>query len=227
MPRRRARHRKRNAFMKFFRQCRKGLSAWRGLHESDLASDPFTQFTAWYNDAQKLGLAYPNAMALSTATADGKPSVRMVLLKDYDTRGFTFFTNYESRKGQEIKENAYVALLFYWEPLERQVRIEGRIEKTSEEESFAYFKSRPRGSRIGAWASAQSRPIASREALEARVKEFDSQYPGDDIPLPPYWGGFRCAPDSIEFWQGRINRLHDRLCYQRSPQGWHIQRLSP
>jgi len=213
--------------MRLAKWWKKGLSTLRGLHESELASDPFTQFGKWFDEAHKLDLAYPNAMALATSTPDGKPSVRMVLMKEYDERGFTFFTNYDSRKGHELAANARASLLFYWEPVERQIRIEGRIEKVTEEESFAYFKTRPRGSRIGAWASAQSRSIANREELEATVKQYETKYPGEEIPLPPYWGGFRCVPDYIEFWQGRVNRLHDRLCYVRGEKNWDIIRLAP
>lgn len=199
----------------------------RGIHESELDPDPFTQFAQWFEEAKKTDIAYPEAMSAATATADGRPSVRMVLMKGFDERGFCFFTNYESRKGAELMENPRVALLFYWEPYERQVRIEGAVEKMSEEESYAYFSSRPRGSRIGAWASAQSAMIENREELEAQVRKYERAFPGQDIQLPPFWGGYRCVPDAFEFWQGRLNRLHDRLSYIREEHGWKLIRLSP
>lgn len=206
---------------------KKGVTVVKGLHEKDLDPDPLKQFDRWFEDAKNSPLQYPEAMAAATATPDGRPSVRMVLLKGYDERGFCFFTNYESRKGSELRENPRVALLFYWEPYERQVRIEGAVEKMSEEESYAYFNSRPRGSRIGAWASAQSAMIENREELQELVRKYDVQFKEGDIPLPPFWGGYRCVPDAIEFWQGRANRLHDRLCYLKEDRGWKIVRLSP
>ncbi len=199
----------------------------RGLHEKDCDPDPFKQFDRWFAEAKKLSLQYPEAMALATATPSGAPSVRMVLLKGVDANGFCFFTNYESRKGDELAQNPQVSLLFYWEPYERQIRIEGRIEKLTEAESYAYFSSRPRGSRIGAWASAQSSVLKSREELERRVQEYEKKFAKDDIPLPPYWGGYRCVPHAIEFWQGRVNRLHDRLLFTRDTEGWTRVRLSP
>lgn len=206
---------------------RKGIKALRGLHEDDCDADPFKQFDRWFAESKKTGLQYPEAMALATATAEGLPSVRMVLMKGYDDRGFCFFTNYESRKADELEHNPRAALLFYWEPYERQIRIEGTIEKLTEEESFAYFKTRPRGSRIGAWASAQSSVIGRREDLEKRVREYEKKFSGSDVPLPPYWGGYRCIPESFEFWQGRVNRLHDRLQFTREEDGWKRVRLSP
>ena len=199
----------------------------RGIHERELDPNPFKQFAQWFEEAKKTDIAYPEAMSAATATADGRPSVRMVLMKGFDECGFCFFTNYESRKGAELMENPRVALLFYWEPYERQVRIEGAVEKMSEEESYAYFSSRPRGSRIGAWASAQSAMIENREELEAQVRKYERAFPGQDIQLPPFWGGYRCVPDSFEFWQGRLNRLHDRLSYIREEHGWKLIRLSP
>lgn len=206
---------------------RKGIKAIKGLHEDDLNPDPFKQFATWFEEAKSTDLQYPEAMSAATATPDGTPSVRMVLLKGFDERGFTFFTNFESRKGSELAANPSVALLFYWEPFERQVRIEGTIEKVSEEESYAYFSSRPRGSRIGAWASAQSAMIENREELEQQVAKYEREFGRGDIPLPPYWGGYRCVPQHIEFWQGRVNRLHDRLVYLRQNTGWKIVRLAP
>ncbi len=199
----------------------------KGLHEGDLDPDPIKQFDRWFEEAKKSNLHYPEAMSAATATPDGRPSVRMVLLKGHDQRGFCFYTNYESRKGGDLANNPRVALLFYWEPYERQVRIEGAVEKLSEEESYAYFQSRPRGSRIGAWASAQSAMIENREELEKLVAKYEAQFKDDEIPLPPFWGGYRCVPESIEFWQGRANRLHDRLCYLRENGDWKIVRLAP
>lgn len=206
---------------------RKGWVAARGLSEAECADDPFVQFERWFADAQRCGLDYPEAMTLATATPDGRPAARMVLCKGVDRRGFQFFTNYDSRKGHELEENAQVALLFYWEPYERQVRIEGAVERLSAEESNAYFRSRPRGHRIGAWASAQSTPLADRTELEAAVTEYELKFKGIDIPLPPFWGGYRCVPESFEFWQGRLNRLHDRLCFTRTPEGWQRFRRAP
>lgn len=206
---------------------RKGVAAVQGLHERDCDPDPFKQFDRWFADAKKTSLHYPEAMALATATGEGLPSVRMVLLKGQDERGFCFYTNLESRKGAELAENPQAALLFYWEPYERQVRIEGTMERMTDEEACAYFNSRPRGSRIGAWASAQSALIEDRGELEAQVKKYEQQFKGGDIPLPPFWGGFRCVPESFEFWQGRVNRLHDRISYMRDGDGWKRVRLSP
>ncbi|WP_321902686.1 pyridoxamine 5'-phosphate oxidase [Burkholderia cenocepacia] len=199
------------------------------LDEADTAPDPFAQFDRWFKEALAAKLPEPNTMTLATVGADGRPSARIVLIKGVDERGFVFFTNYESRKGHDLAVHPQAALLFYWIELERQVRIEGRIEKTSAEESDRYFASRPLGSRIGAWASEQSAVIDSRATLEAREKAVSERY-GDNPPRPPHWGGYRLVPDSIEFWQGRPSRLHDRLLYTRdaaaSP-GWTISRLSP
>lgn len=206
---------------------KKGASVVKGLHEKDLDPDPFKQFAKWFEDAKRTGMTHPEAMSAATATADGKPATRMVLLKEFDERGFVFYTNYESRKADELAANPRIALLFYWPDRERQVRIEGRIEKVTEEESADYFASRPRGSQIGAWASAQSSIIENREELEALVKKYEDQFKDQDVPLPPFWGGYRCVPDSIEFWQGRYNRLHDRLHYLREGAHWKIVRLSP
>ena len=198
-----------------------------GLDESSLRPDPVAQFRGWFEDAIAADLHEPNAMTLATATPDGRPSARVVLLKGYDERGFVFYTNYEGRKGKEIERNPHVALVFYWGELERQVRIEGRASRVSESESDAYYASRPRGSRLGAWASEQSRPVEGRGVLEARLRELERDYEGENIPRPPFWGGYRVEPEAVEFWQGRENRLHDRLVYRRSDEGWEIERLQP
>ena len=201
---------------------------WGGLSESDMDADPIRQFAAWFQQALAANLPDPNAMTLATATPDGQPSARIVLLKAFDATGFTFFTNYEGRKARELTANARAALLFFWPELQRQVRIEGIVERVSEAESDDYFRSRPLGSRLGAWASAQSEVIASRDVLEERVRQAVQRFPDGEVPRPPFWGGFRVRPLSIEFWQGRPDRLHDRLRYQRvPPEGWHIERLSP
>ena len=199
-----------------------------GLHERDLDPDPLRQFESWLQEAVDAGQLEPLAMALATAPLDGTPSVRMVLLRGRDPRGFTFYTNHRSRKGRELAQNPLAALLFHWDRLARQVRIEGHVERVSREESEAYFSSRPAGSRLAAWASDQSQVVASREALDAAYAEVASRFAGEDVPLPPFWGGYRVVPDSFEFWQGRPNRFHDRLRYRRSPDGgWLIERLAP
>lgn len=190
-------------------------------------ADPLVQFRRWFREAQQAKVQEPNAMALATTDADGAPNVRMVLLKEANERGFVFFTDYRSVKGAELEVNARAALCFWWGALERQVRIRGPIEKITAAESAAYFAQRPRGSQLGAWASAQSSVIANREALERKYAELDAKYPGEEIPLPPHWGGYRIAPQSYEFWQGRQSRLHDRLRYQPQGAGWVIKRLSP
>jgi pyridoxamine 5'-phosphate oxidase len=199
-----------------------------GLSEAELDPSPFRQFQVWFEQALAAGLPEPNAMTLATSTPDGRPSARMVLIKGVDGRGFVFFTNYASRKGQELAANPHAALVFYWAELERQIRIEGLVEQVSAAESDAYFHSRPLGSRLGAWASRQSAVIAGREVLQQRVDELAAQYADEQVPRPPHWGGYRVVPAAIEFWQGRPSRLHDRLRYQRqADESWLIERLSP
>ena len=192
-------------------------------------TDPLVQFEAWYEHAVAAGLPdQPEAMALATTTPAGVPSVRFVLLKGIDERGVEFFGNYESRKGRELAANPRAALAVLWAPLLRQVRLEGTVERLTPEESDAYFATRPRGSRLGAWASAQSTPIPDREFLQARLAEADARYRGEDVPRPPYWGGYRLVPAAIEFWQGRADRLHDREAFTRGADGaWSSVRLSP
>lgn len=199
----------------------------RGLSESSATPDPLAQFTAWLYEAADAQLVEPNAMILATAGEGGRPGVRTVLLKDFDERGFVFFTNYESRKGREIDANPRASALLLWKELERQVRIDGRVERVTEAESETYFRSRPFEARLGAWASPQSRPIPGRASIEQAFANLRTQYEGRDVPRPPYWGGYRLSPDEFEFWQGRPNRLHDRLLYQRTAQGWAIVRLAP
>ncbi len=199
----------------------------RSLNEQDVDPNPFVQFRHWLDEAIRSEMIEPNAMILATASADALPSARVVLLKGFDERGFLFFTNYESRKAEELRKNPQASLLFYWGELSRQVRIEGTVEVASREESVEYFRTRPIESRIGAWASKQSSVIPGRAFLEEQVNRIKQQFPGDEVPLPPFWGGFRVKPAAFEFWQGRENRLHDRLRY--SPKGdlWVIERLSP
>ncbi len=198
-----------------------------GIPEAAADRDPVELFAAWFEAARESGLHLPESMSLATATPDGIPSVRMVLLKAFDQRGFVFYTNYESRKAKELEENPHASLCFHWNVLERQVRLEGTVERVSHEESVAYFSTRPRGSRIGAWASKQSEPLAERKELEERVRQYDAEYPGDDVPLPPFWGGYRLRPQRMEFWQGKADRLHERLLFQQEGDGWKTLRLYP
>lgn len=202
--------------------------ASRGLRRADLHSDPLRQFGAWFAAALAADIRDVNAMSLATATAEGKPSVRIVLLKAFDERGFAFFTNYDSEKAQELEANPFASLAFYWVQLERQVRISGPVERTSREDSAAYFHSRPVGSQLGAWASKQSETIDARQVLDARLMEMTERFQGREVPLPPHWGGYRVKPDKFEFWQGRQNRLHDRFRYLLQADGtWLIDRLAP
>jgi pyridoxamine 5'-phosphate oxidase len=197
------------------------------LDEGNVSPDPMTEFARWFDEAVKAEVQEPNAMTLATAGQDSAPSARIVLLKGFDERGFVFFTDYRSQKGTELEQNPRAALVFYWPELERQIRITGGTEPVGRAESEAYFRTRPRGSRISAWVSHQSQVIGSRKLLEERVPELEKRYPGEDVPLPPYWGGIRLAPRTVEFWQGRTSRLHDRIRYTRDAQGWRIERLSP
>lgn len=202
-------------------------NALKELSEASVLSNPFTQFSAWMNEVIDSNLFDPNAVTLATASKEGIPSARTVLLKGFDERGFVFYTNYESTKAKDLDENPNAALLFLWIELERQVRISGEVEKVSQADSEEYFISRPRESQLGAWASKQSSVIASREVLERQFEEMKKRFENKEIPLPPFWGGYRVIPQRIEFWQGRENRLHDRICYTLDAGKWKIERLSP
>ena len=198
------------------------------LDEQDVAANPLEQFQTWMQEAIKAEVHEPNAMHLATVKPDGRPAGRVVLLRGLADSGFSFFTNYNSDKGQQLMASGFAALTFFWPELERQIRIEGRIAKLSDQENDDYFYSRPRGNRLGAWASPQSQPIANREELEKLAQILEAKYPEPQaIPRPPHWGGFRLMPDSIEFWQGRASRLHDRIRYRKASNGWIIERLAP
>lgn len=220
------------SWLRAVRTAGQGLTA--GVDETELVGlhtgqDPLTLFDRWFRQASEAGIYLHEAMTLATATPDGSPSAREVLLKGYGPEGFAFYTNYESRKAAELELNPRAALLFHWTTLHRQIRIEGPVMRTTTAESDAYHASRPRGSRIAAWASQQSARIESRAALEQRFQEKEAEFRGADVPLPPFWGGFRVVPERIEFWQGRVNRMHDRILFQRDPDGgdWDVMRLSP
>jgi pyridoxamine 5'-phosphate oxidase len=198
------------------------------VEEHELDPDPIRQVAAWLEEARAAGIALPEATTLATADAEGRPSARMVLLKGVDERGLSFFTNRESRKAEELARNPRAALVLYWQPLHRQVRVEGRVEPIDDEESLAYFRTRPRGSRLAAWASPQSRPLGDRAELEGRYRAVEERFGGvEELPLPPFWGGYRVVPDAVELWHGRENRLHDRVRYERSGGGWIRGRLAP
>lgn len=204
-----------------------GQGVISGLPEADMDRDPLDLFREWYGLASESRILLPDAMTLATSTPDGIPSARMVLFKGLDDRGIRFFTNYESRKGRQLEANPNAALVFHWAVLQRQVRFEGAVERLTKEQSEEYFKTRPRGSRIGAWASKQSQRLAKRTDLEEAAKAIEDEYAGRDIPLPPFWGGYRVVPTRIEFWQGRANRLHDRIRFVRTEHGWDVERLYP
>lgn len=198
-----------------------------GLDFPDLAGDPYEMFGRWMRDSIKAGLHEPNALVVSTVSAGGRPSSRMVLLKEYDERGFVFYTNRASRKGSELAENPYCALLFPWHELERQVRIDGVATPLGDDEVAAYFATRPRGAQVGAWASEQSRPVASRADLAAAYAAAEERFGDGEVPVPPHWGGYRVSAEAVEFWQGRPGRMHDRLVFRRSGDAWAVQRLAP
>jgi pyridoxamine 5'-phosphate oxidase len=204
-----------------------GRGVAHGLPDAAADQNPISLFRTWFDAAVRAGIYLPEAMTVATATPDGAPSARMMLLKGADERGFVFFTNYESRKGAELAVNPRVALVFHWAILQRQVRVEGSVARLTADESDAYFQSRPRGSRIGAWASRQSAPLTARTELEGRVREHERRFATGNVPLPPFWGGFRLTPLRIEFWQGRTDRLHDRLRFERDGERWRAVRLYP
>ncbi|MGD2122868.1 MAG: pyridoxamine 5'-phosphate oxidase [Gemmatimonadota bacterium] len=204
-----------------------GKGVLGGLSEKEAGNDPLALFHTWYREARGSGIYLPESMALGTATPEGKPSVRFVLLKEYDHRGFVFFTNYGSRKAVELDTNPEATLVFHWAILQRQVRLEGAVERISTQESEAYFHTRPRGSQIGAWASKQSEPLATRQELEDRVQGYEEEFRGGPVPLPEFWGGYRLRPRSVEFWQGRANRLHDRIKFNLEKGAWTRVRLYP
>jgi len=201
--------------------------AARSLDAGDVDPDPFAQFRRWFDEATGAGVPEPNALTLATATRDGLPSARVVLLKGLDARGFVFFTNYESRKGVELADNPRAALVFLWHEVERQVRVEGAVERVSKAESDAYFAVRPRASRLGAWASPQSRPVPDRASLAASFAEVSARFGESEPPRPAHWGGYRVIPARVEFWQGRRSRMHDRIAYERAGEGWSLTRLAP
>jgi pyridoxamine 5'-phosphate oxidase len=197
------------------------------LDAADLDSDPVKQFAAWFAPRAASGVPEANAMTLATANGEGRPHARTVLLKEATEQGFVFFTNYDSPKSRQLTENPWATLVFYWPEVHRQVVVSGRVSQVTAAESDAYFRTRPRGSQLGAWASRQSQPLDDREALERRVAELDTQYAGRDVPRPPFWGGFRLVPEAFEFWQGRTNRLHDRFRYRKDGGRWVAERLAP
>ena len=197
------------------------------MNVDDLDPDPHAQFDRWFEEAATAGVRYPETMTLATSTPSARPSARMVLLKGHDARGFVFYTNLESRKADELEANPWAALVLYWEPQGRQVRVEGEVEPVSEAESSAYFRTRQRGSRLGAWASPQSRTVASREELDRRYEEAEQRFADGEVPLPPFWGGYRVIPSAIEFWQGQPDRLHDRVRYELEGARWSRRRLGP
>jgi len=204
-----------------------GQGLTQGLTELRAGHDPMALFDDWFTEASESGIYLYETMALATVSEDGAPSARHVLLKDYGEHGFVFYTNYGSRKAREMEANPRVALLFHWPTLHRQVRVEGTAEKTSAEVSESYFRTRPRGSRVAAWASRQSAPLENRDELEAAFAEYDVRYPGEEVPLPPFWGGYLVEPRRMEFWQGRANRMHDRFRFDRTGDGWDRVRLAP
>ncbi|MFN5421807.1 MAG: pyridoxamine 5'-phosphate oxidase [bacterium] len=199
----------------------------KSLSESDVEVHPIRQFGKWWDEALTSKIEEVNAMTLSTVTHEGRPSARIVLLKGFDENGFVFFTNYDSEKGKQLLEHPFASLVFFWKELERQVRIEGNCEKVTDKESDEYFDSRPQGSQLGAWASPQSRIIEGRQVLEENIKQLELRFSNGKIPRPPHWGGYRVIPDKVEFWQGRSSRLHDRIVYQKSLDGWGISRIAP